>query len=83
MLPAGDLQMEWTLRLVARGLDGQSQSVDVLEISRPDGLGDIASLGLTLSEAKQLPGQVQQHVVAEQANTHAMLRPNCRSCRGT
>jgi hypothetical protein len=37
---------------------------------------------MTLSEAKQL-GQVQQQVVAEQANTHAMFRPACRSCGGT
>jgi hypothetical protein len=28
--------------------------VDVMEISKPDGLGDIANLGLTLAEAKQL-----------------------------
>jgi hypothetical protein len=83
MLPAGDSRMEWTLRLVEMGIDGQSRSFDVMAISRPDGLGDVANLGMTLSEAKQLLGQVQQQVVAEQANTHAMFRPNCRSCGGT
>src|SRR6202162_569156 len=83
MLPAGDSRMEWTLRLVGRGIDGQSRSFDVMAISRPDGLGDIANLGMTLSEAKQLLGQVQQRVVAEQANSHAMFRPDCRSCGGT
>src|SRR3984885_13746465 len=83
MLPAGDSWMEWTLRLVGMGIDGQSRSFDVMAISRPDGLGDIATLGITLSEAKQLLVRVQQQVVAEQANTHATFRPDCRSCGGT
>jgi hypothetical protein len=83
MLPAGDSWMEWTLRLVGMGIDGQSRSFDVMAISRPDGLGDIANLGITLSEAKQLLVRVQQQVVAEQANTHATFRPDCRSCGGT
>src|ERR1700712_2648292 len=83
MLPPGDSRMEWMLRLVATGLDGQSRSFDVMEISRPDDLGDIADLGMTLSEAKQLLGQVQRQVVAEQTSNQAMFRPHCRSCGGT
>jgi hypothetical protein len=59
--------MEWTLRLVGTEMDGQSRSFDVTEISRPDGLSDIANLGLTLAEAKQLLVQIQQEVVAAQA----------------
>src|SRR3954452_15264546 len=74
--------MEWTLRLVGTGIDGQSRSFDVMAISRPDGLGDIAQLGLTLAEANLLLGQVQQEVVAAQARHHAMVRPDCRSCGG-
>lgn len=74
--------MGWALRLVGTGIDGQSQSFDVMEISRPDGLGDIANLGLTLAEAKQLLARVQQEVVAAQADNHAILRPDCRSCGG-
>jgi len=74
--------MEWMLRLVGTGTDGQSRSCDVMEISRPDGLGDIANLGLTLSEAKQLLVRVQQDVVAAQADNHAMFRPDCQSCGG-
>jgi hypothetical protein len=50
MLLAGDSRMEWTLCLVGMGIDGQSQSLNVMAISRPDDLGDIANLGLTLSE---------------------------------
>jgi hypothetical protein len=72
--------MEWTLCLVGAGIDGQSRSVEVMAISRPDGLGDIANLGLTLAEAKLLLSQVQQQLVTEQANTHATLRPDCQSC---
>ena len=82
MLPAGDLWMEWTLRLVGTGNDGQSRSFDVMAISRPDDLGDIGNLGLTLAEAKQLLVSVQQEIVAAQANTHAMFRPDCQSCGG-
>src|SRR4051795_6692175 len=54
-----------------------------MAISRPDDLGDIANLGLTLAEGKQLLAQVQQQLVAEQANTHTAFRPDCRSCGGT
>jgi hypothetical protein len=44
--------MEWVLRLVETGIDGQSRSSDVMALSRPDGIGDLANLGLTLVEAK-------------------------------
>jgi len=53
--------MGWDLRLVGTGVDGQSRSFDVTEFSRPEGLGDIANLGLTLAEAKRLLAGVQQH----------------------
>ena len=82
MLPAGDSWMEWTLRLVGTGIDGQSRSFDVMAISRPDGLGDIANLGLTLAEAKLLLAKVQPEVVAAQVHHHAMFRPDCQSCGG-
>lgn len=72
--------MGWVLRLVETGVEGQSRSFDVIEISRPDGLGDIANLGLTLAEGKRLLAGVQQGVVATQADDQATLRPDCRSC---
>jgi hypothetical protein len=74
--------MGWILRLVETGTDGQLRSVDVMEIRRPDNLGDISNLGLTLPEAKQLLACVQQGIVAAQAHKHAVLRPECRSCGG-
>src|SRR4051794_27151439 len=42
----------WVLRLVEIGAEGEESCADVVEISRPDGLVDIADLGLTLAEAK-------------------------------
>jgi hypothetical protein len=60
MLPIGDSWMEWTLRLVGTESDGLFQSFDVMPISRPDGLGKIANLGLTLAEATRLLAEVQQ-----------------------
>ena len=62
------------MRLVKTGAEGEGQATDVMEIDRPDDLGDVANLGLTLSEAKQLLAALQQEIVAAQARTHAVLR---------
>jgi hypothetical protein len=54
----------------------------VLAITRPDGLGDVANLGMTLAEAKQLLAQVQQQVVAAQVEptvAKAVTRDNSPS----
>jgi hypothetical protein len=52
----------------------------VMEISRPGDLGDIADLGLTLAQGKQLVALVQQEIVTAQSRDHAAQRPPCRSC---
>jgi hypothetical protein len=49
------------------GDDARCLSADLMEICRPEGLGDIANLGLTLLEAKQLLASVQRAVVSGQA----------------
>jgi hypothetical protein len=54
--------------------------VDIMEISKPDDLGDIANLGLTLTEAKQRLARAQREISAAQAREHAGRRPVCR-CR--
>ena len=72
--------MKLVLRLVETGIDGSSRSVDVLEIVGRSDPGDIAALGITLSEGKQLLGLIQQAVVAAQCRDHAARRPTCRSC---
>ena len=51
--------MGWVLRLVESGTDDASGSVDVLEIERPGDLGDLANLGLTHAEGKQLLARIQ------------------------
>jgi hypothetical protein len=60
--------------------------MDIMEISKPDDLGDIANLGLTLAEAKQLLARVQREISAAQAREHAVRRPVCPCrdgiCRG-
>src|SRR5277367_4839001 len=74
--------MRWVLRLIATGDDARCLSTDLLEICRPEGLGDVANLGLTLPEAKQLLASVQRAVVTSQVDSHGQLRPYCRSCSG-
>jgi hypothetical protein len=59
--------MRWILRLVEADGEGESGCLDVMDIVRPDELGDIADLGLTLAEAKLLQARVQQGVAAAQA----------------
>ena len=41
-----------------------------MEICRPEGLREIADLGLSLPEAKQLLTSLQRAVVASQADQH-------------
>src|SRR4051795_12544216 len=72
----------WVLRLVEIGAEGEGPYADVVEISRPDGLVDIADLGLTLAEAKLVLAGVQREIVAAQARDHAVRRPGCRHCAG-
>jgi hypothetical protein len=72
--------MKLVLRLVEMGSDGSSRSVDVLEIVDRSDPGDIAALGITLSQGKQLLGLIKQEVVAAQCRELAVRRPTCRSC---
>src|SRR3954470_9319528 len=82
MLPAGGSWMGWVLQLVETGTETRAPSVAVMEITRPNDLRDMASLGLTLPEAKPLLARVQKAVVAAQARDHAGLRPECTACGG-
>src|ERR1700759_4775189 len=68
------------LRLVETGIDSPPRVIDVMDIGPFGDLGDIAELGLTLPEAKQILARLQQVVVAVQANDHAVRRPDCSSC---
>jgi hypothetical protein len=68
------------LRLVESRSEGPPGSVDVLEIDRAGDLGNLAELGLTQAEGKQLLARVQQAVVAAQGRNHAARRPECGTC---
>ena len=74
--------MAWILRLVKIGAEGDGHCTDVMEINRPDDLGDIADLGLTLAEGKLLLAGIQREIVAAQAGDHAVQRPDCLRCGG-
>ena len=52
--------MGWVLRLVETGTEDPARRTDVMEISRPSDLRNIADLGLTLAEAKQLLARVSK-----------------------
>lgn len=43
--------MAWIVRLVSTGVEGDERSTDVMRIAKPDELGDLANLGLTLARA--------------------------------
>src|ERR1700675_1495171 len=43
-----------------------------MEINRPNDLGDVADLGLTLAEGKLLLAGIQREIVAAQARDHAV-----------
>jgi hypothetical protein len=66
--------------LVKIGTEGEGSCTDVMEINRPDDLGDLADLGLTLAEAKRLLAGLQQEIVAAQARDHTVRRPDCARC---
>ena len=66
------------MRLAETGAKGPG--VDIMEIGRSGDLGDIADLGLTLAESKQLLAGVQREFATAQARDHAARRPVC-PCR--
>src|SRR5208337_888846 len=78
----GDRRVAWIVRLVKTEADGEERCADVMKIDRPDDLADIADLGLTLAEGKLLLAGLQQEIVAAQARSHAVRRPDCRICAG-
>ena len=59
--------MAWIVKLVSVGPEGEEHSTDVMWIARPDDLVNLAALGLTLAEGKQILAGVQREIVAAQA----------------
>ena len=67
--------MAWIVKLVSIGAAGGERSTEVMRIARPDDLTDLATLGLSLAESKQLLVGIQRELVAAQARLHAARRP--------
>ena len=74
--------MAWIVRLVKVRADGEEPFANVMKINRPDDLDDIANLGLTVADGKRVLAGLQQEIVAAQARSHSVRRPECRSCSG-
>jgi len=72
----------WIVRLVKIGANGEEPLADVMKISRPDDLDDIANLGLTVADGKRVLAGLQQEIVAAQTRSQSVRRPDCRNCRG-
>jgi hypothetical protein len=75
-------RLGWILRLVKTGADSGGQSMDVMEITKPDDLGDIDPLGLSLCEANLLLAALQREIVAARVMVHAVRRLACRGGDG-
>ena len=71
-----DERVAWILRLVKIDAEGVEQDTDVMEINRPDDLGDHAHLGLTLTEAKRLLAGLQREIVGQQVRGEAIRPPD-------
>ena len=72
--------MGWVLRLVETGVETPAWIVDVMDLPAFGELRDIAKVGLTLADAKQILARLQAAVVASQTADHSVMRPDCPSC---
>ncbi len=60
-------RVAWILRLVKADAGGDDPGTDVMQIAKLGDLRDIANLGLSLAEAKEMLAAIQREVVAAQA----------------
>ena len=60
---------------VVVGAEGDEQTTEVMKINRPNSLGNLADLGLSLAEARQLLVRLQTEIVAAQAGDHVSSTP--------
>ena len=63
------------LRVVVVGTEGDEQTTEVMKINRPNSLGNLADLGLSLAEARELLVRLQTEIVAAQAEDHVLSAP--------
>ncbi len=73
-------RVAWIVKFVNVGAESEAEATDVMEISRPDDLPNVADLGLTLAETKWLLAGLQHEMVAGQVRAHAVRQRTCARC---
>src|SRR2546423_15583846 len=71
--------MKFELILAVDCGDGQARNVSIGHMIRPD-VSDVAMLGLSLSESKQLLAQLQREIVTRQFEATMEQRRHCGQC---
>jgi len=71
--------MKFELILAVDSGDGQITNVPLAQMTRPD-VSELATLGLSLSESKQLLAQLQREIVTRQFEATTQQRRHCGQC---
>src|SRR5882757_7046265 len=71
--------MKFELILAVDSGDGQIINVPLAQMTRPD-VSELATLGLSLSESKQLLAQLQREIVTRQFEATTQQRRHCGQC---
>jgi hypothetical protein len=71
--------MKFELILAVDSGDGQITNVPLAQMTRPD-VSELATLGLSLSESKQLLAQLQREIVTRQFEATTHQRRHCGQC---
>ena len=72
--------MGWVLGLVETGVETPARITDVRDLPGFGELPEIAKVGLTLADAKQILARLQEEVVATQTADDSVMRPGCPAC---
>jgi len=71
--------MKFELILAVDSGDGEITNVPVAQMTRPD-VSELATLGLSLCESKQLLAQLQHEIVTRQFEATTQQRRHCGQC---
>src|SRR5258708_23779927 len=73
------LRMKFELILAVDSGDGEITNVPLAQMTRPD-VSELATLGLSLCESKQLLAQLQHEIVTRQFEATMQQRRHCGQC---
>jgi hypothetical protein len=71
--------MKFDLILAVDDRDGHVTNISLGQVARAE-VSDMATLGLSLAESKQLPAQLQHEVVVRQFEATTQQRRHCEQC---